>query len=209
MTAAWIDFSQVSAFIQVVVIDLTLAGDNAIVVGMAAAGLAPAERRRAIMIGIVIATGFRIGFAVAASTALAIIGLTLAGGVLLLWVAWKMLEETLGARQASFFGRAAVVAGTGACSRKTMRQALFQIVVADMTMSLDNVLAVAGTARFHIWVLIAGLCLSVALMGAASTLVARLLKRYPGIVWIGFAIVLYVALGMIVDGWREVHAHMA
>lgn len=209
MSAAWIDFSQISAFIQVVVIDLTLAGDNAIVVGMAAAGLAPAERRRAILIGIVIATGFRIAFAVVASTALAIIGLTLAGGVLLLWVAWKMLEETIGARRAAFIGRTAAVAGTGECPRKSMRQALFQIVVADMTMSLDNVLAVAGTARFHLWVLIAGLCLSVALMGAASTLVAGLLKRYPGIVWIGFAIVLYVAFGMIVDGWREVHAHMA
>jgi len=207
MTVPWTDYSQFSAFIQVVVIDITLAGDNAIVVGMAAAGLAACDRRRAIIIGIVIATGLRILFAVMASEFLAIIGLTLAGGVLLLWVAWKMLREILGERQtvAALADGAAIVAG----SRKSMRLALLQIVVADVSMSLDNVLAVAGTARFHIWVLVAGLALSVALMGAASTLVAKLLQRYQWIVWLGFGIVSYVALSMIFDGWREVHAHLA
>jgi YjbE family integral membrane protein len=206
-----IDFSQFSAFIQVVVIDITLAGDNAIVVGMAAAGLAPEERRRAILIGIVIATLLRIVFAVMASKFLAIIGLTLAGGLLLLWVAWKMLREILGERQAAaaFAGRAAAVSGSAAGSRKSMRKALLLIVVADVSMSVDNVLAVAGTARFHLWVLIAGLALSVALMGAASTLVARLLQRFQWIVWIGFGIVTYVAFSMILDGWREVHAHLS
>ena len=205
----WADVSQWSAFCQVVLIDITLAGDNAIVVGMVAAGLAPARRRRAIMIGIVIATGLRIGFAVVAQAFLAIIGLRLAGGLLLLWVAWKMLREILGTRQAIFAGRTAAVAGAEAGSHKSLGQALLQIVVADVSMSLDNVLAVAGTARSHFWVLVGGLGLSVALMGAASTLVARLLQRCPGIVWIGFAIIIYVALGMIVDGWREVHAHLA
>jgi YjbE family integral membrane protein len=206
-----IDFSQFSAFLQVVVIDITLAGDNAIVVGMAAAGLAPHDRRRAIIIGIVIATILRIVFAVMASEFLAIIGLTLAGGVLLLWVAWKMLREILGARQAAaaFAGRTARAAGPTDAYRKSMGQALVQIVVADVSMSLDNVLAVAGTARFHIWILVAGLGLSVALMGAASTLVARLVQRFPWIVWLGFGIVTYVAISMICDGWREVHAHLA
>jgi YjbE family integral membrane protein len=206
MTVPWTDYSQFSAFIQVVVIDITLAGDNAIVVGMAAAGLAACDRRRAIMIGIVIATVLRIFFAVMASEFLAIIGLRLAGGLLLLWVAWKMLREILGERQsvAALADGAAIVAG----SRKSMGQALLQIVVADVSMSFDNVLAVAGTARFHIWVLIAGLALSVALMGAASTLVARLLQRFQWIIWLGFGIVSYVALSMIFDGWREV-AHLA
>ena len=210
---SWADYSQFSAFIQVVVIDLTLAGDNAIVVGMAAAGLAACDRRRAILIGIVIATVLRIVFAVMASEFLQIIGLTLAGGVLLLWVAWKMLREMLGQHQAALAGGPAAVAGA-ACparksTRKSMGQALVQIVVADVSMSLDNVLAVAGTARFHVWVLIAGLGLSVALMGAASTLVAKLLQRYQWIIWLGFGIVTYVAGSMIVDGWREVHAHLA
>lgn len=211
MTLPWSDFSELSAFVQVVVIDITLAGDNAIVVGMAAAGLAACDRRRAIMIGIVIATGLRIVFAVMASEFLQVIGLTLAGGVLLLWVAWKMLREIIGERQAAaaFAGHTAAVAGTRGAPRKGMGTALLQIVVADVSMSLDNVLAVAGTARFHIWVLIAGLALSVALMGAASTLVAKLLQRYQWIVWLGFGIVTYVATSMIYDGWREVHAHLA
>jgi YjbE family integral membrane protein len=208
LTVPVIDFSQFSAFIQVVVIDITLAGDNAIVVGMAAAGLAPSDRRRAILVGIVIATLLRIVFAVMASEFLAIIGLTLAGGMLLLWVAWKMLREILGARQAAlaFAGRTARAAGP--IQHKSMGQALVQIVVADVSMSLDNVLAVAGTARFHIWVLVAGLGLSVALMGAASTLVARLLQRFSWIVWLGFGIVTYVAVSMICGGLREVHAHL-
>ncbi len=208
-TLSWADYSQFSAFVQVVVIDLTLAGDNAIVVGMAAAGLAACDRRRAILIGIVIATGLRIVFAVMASEFLQIIGLTLAGGVLLLWVAWKMLREMLGQHQAALAGGPARVAGAACPARKSMRQALIQIVVADVSMSLDNVLAVAGTARFHVWVLVAGLCLSVALMGAASTLVAKLLQRYQWIIWLGFGIVTYVACAMILDGWREVHAHLA
>jgi YjbE family integral membrane protein len=210
MTILSTQVTEFSAFLQVVVIDIALAGDNAIVVGMAAAGLAPRDRHRAIVIGIVIATVLRIGFAVMATQFLAILGLTLAGGLLLLWVAWKMLREILGERQAAAacaVRRAAL--GPGCTARKTMGQALLQIVVADVSMSLDNVLAVAGTARFHIWVLVAGLVLSVALMGAVSALVARLLQRFQWIVWLGFGVVTYVALSMIFDGWREVHAHLA
>jgi len=209
MTVSWTDYSQFSAFIQVVVIDLTLAGDNAIVVGMAAAGLAACDRRRAILIGIIIATVLRILFAVLASEFLKVIGLTLAGGVLLLWVAWKMLREMLGQHQAALAGGPARVAGAACPARKSMGQALVQIVVADVSMSLDNVLAVAGTARFHVWILVAGLALSVALMGLASTLVAKLLQRHQWIIWLGFGIVTYVACSMILDGWREVHAHLA
>jgi YjbE family integral membrane protein len=202
--------TELSAFLQVVVIDVALAGDNAIVVGMAAAGLAPHERHRAIVIGIAIATVLRIGFAVMATQFMAILGMTLAGGLLLLWVAWKMLREILGERQAapSFAGcRAALEPGGKA--RKTMGQALLQIVVADVSMSLDNVLAVAGAARMHIWVLVAGLALSVALMGVASALVARLLQRFQWFVWLGFGVVTYVAFSLIVRGWGEVHAHLA
>jgi YjbE family integral membrane protein len=204
-----IQVTEFSAFLQVVVIDITLAGDNAIVVGMAAAGLSLHDRHRAIVFGIVIATVLRIGFAVMATQFLAIIGLTLAGGMLLLWVAWKMLREILGESRAASLGGRCAVPGPGRIARKTMGQALLQIVVADVSMSLDNVLAVAGTARLHIWVLVAGLALSVALMGAASALVARLLQRFQWIVWFGFGVVTYVALSMIFDGWREVHAHLA
>src|ERR1700749_3586902 len=120
-----------------------------------------------------------------------------------------MLREMLGQHQAALAGGPTRVAGAACPARKSMRQALIQIVVADVSMSLDNVLAVAGPARFHVWVLVAGLGLSVALMGAASTLVAKLLQRYQWIIWLGFGIVTYVACAMILDGWREVHAHLA
>ncbi len=202
--STWIDIAQISAFVQVVLIDITLAGDNAVVVGIAAAGLPPAAQRKAILFGIVIATVLRIGFALLATEFLAIIGLTLAGGLLLLWVASKMLREILAERRRIACGDCT----PRATPVKSMREALIQIVVADISMSLDNVLAVAGTARFHVWVLVAGLALSVALMGVASTLVAKLLHRYPWIVWLGFGIVTYVACSMIYDGWREVNSHM-
>ncbi len=181
-------------------VDVTLAGDNAIVVGMAAQGLAPKDRRKAIFAGIGIATVLRIVMALLATTLLAIVGLTLAGGILLLWVCWKMVREVVGARKKEHAGAPA--------DHKTMRQALTQIVIADISMSVDNVLAVAGTARDHIWVLVFGLALSVALMGAASTVMARLMSRAPWVVWIGVGIVAYVSLSMIYDGWREVGEHI-
>lgn len=198
---AWIDLAALSALLQVVLIDITLAGDNAIVVGMAAAGLPAHQRGKAILLGILAATGLRILFALVTVQLLAIIGLTLAGGLLLLWVAWKMFREAAGKGHCP----------DGDCGEpktKTMTQALLQIVVADISMSLDNVLAVAGTARDHLWVLVAGLTLSVGLMGAASQLVARMIGRFPWIVWVGLGIITYVALSMIWQGWHEVRPYM-
>jgi YjbE family integral membrane protein len=197
----WIDLSALSALLQVVLIDITLAGDNAIVVGMAAAGLPKSQRGKAILLGILAATVLRIVFALITVQLLAIIGLTLAGGLLLLWVAWKMFREATGKGHCGPDGYPEV-------PTKTMTQALVQIVVADISMSLDNVLAVAGTARDHMWVLVVGLTLSVGLMGAASQLVARMIGRYPWIVWVGLGIITYVAASMIWQGWHEVRPYM-
>jgi YjbE family integral membrane protein len=198
---AWIDLAALSALLQVVLIDITLAGDNAIVVGMAAAGLPKHQRGKAILLGILVATVLRILFALVTVQLLMIIGLTLAGGLLLLWVAWKMFREATGKG----------LCGPDGCPEaptKTLGQALIQIVIADISMSLDNVLAVAGTARDHLWVLVAGLTLSVGLMGAASQLVARMIGRFPWIVWIGLGIITYVAASMIWQGWHEVRPYM-
>lgn len=193
-----VDVEALGALVSVVFIDVALAGDNAIVIGMAAAGLPRAHRRRAILLGIAIATMLRIGLASVAVQLLAIIGLTLAGGILLLSVAWKLFRELRPPPGAPSCGHARGLAD------KSFRRALVQIVVADLSMSLDNVLAVAGTARQHVWVLVVGLSLSVALTGAASTLVARLLARYRWISWLGLAIITFVALRMIYDGSTEV-----
>jgi YjbE family integral membrane protein len=198
------NLNQITALVSVVLIDVVLAGDNAIVVGMAAAGLPPDRRRQAIVIGIAAATVLRILFAAIALRLLAVIGLGLAGGVLLLWVAWKLFRELRGAHAAQGAGPAAPV------PRKTLRQAVMHIVVADISMSLDNVLAVAGVARTQAepWVLFLGLILSVALMGVASTLVARLLARHFWLSWLGLAIIAVVALRMIWDGGGEVLGHV-
>jgi YjbE family integral membrane protein len=196
MFSSMFDPQALGAFFSVIVIDLVLAGDNAVVVGMAAAGLPPQQQRRVIAIGIAFATVLRIALALVTVQLLEIIGLTLAGGILLLWVAWKMYRELKPA------GRTDGLAPPA--KPRTFRQALFQVVLADVSMSLDNILAVAGTARDHIWVLVAGLVLSVALMGVASTIVARVLDRYHWIAWIGLAIVAFVAVRMIYDGTQEV-----
>ncbi len=190
------DLDALSAFLSVVVIDVVLAGDNAIVVGMAAAGLGDRQRRRAIVWGILIATVLRIALALVAVQLLAVIGLTLAGGCLLLWVAWKFYRDLRA-------GHDEAATGADAPPVKFSR-ALTRIVIADLSMSLDNVLAVAGTARGHVWVLVGGLALSVALMGAASELTARLVGRYRFVAWIGLGIVTLVALRMIYDGSAEV-----
>ena len=194
--------NQIIALVSVVMIDVVLAGDNAIVVGMAAATLPADQRRRAILIGIGAATVLRILFAAIALRLLAIIGLSLAGGVLLLWVAWKLFREL---RQVQAV-RLANDAGDGALPRKTVVQAVTHIVLADVSMSLDNVLAVAGVARTQAepWVLFLGLILSVALMGVASSLVARLLARHFWLSWLGLAIIAAVALRMIWAGGDEV-----
>jgi YjbE family integral membrane protein len=198
--------SQIAAVLSVVIIDVVLAGDNAIIVGLAAAGLPEAQRRRAILIGIAAATGLRILFAAIALRLLEIIGLGLAGGLLLLWVAWKLYHE-LRQMQRS---RPKAQAQPAPVRQKTLRQAVAQIVLADLSMSLDNVLAVAGVAKTQAepWVLFAGLALSVALMGVASTLVARLLARHFWLSWLGLAIITAVALRMIWSGGGEVIEHL-
>ena len=185
------------ALLQVLLIDLVLAGDNAIVVGLAVNGLPAEQRRRAILFGVAAATLLRIGFALVTLQLLAIVGLLLAGGLLLLWVCWRMYREL---RRGDAGHEASEAAP------KTMRAAMFQIVLADLSMSLDNVLAVAGAAREHPWVLVLGLAISVVLMGAAASLVARLLERYRWLAWVGLAIVLYISCKMIWEGGHEVFA---
>jgi len=204
---------ELSAFLQVIWIDLALAGDNAIVVGMAAAGLPRELRNKAILFGILGAVVIRIGFALITTQLLQIIGLLFAGGLLLLWVSWKLWREIMSERrhrQAHALSAASEAAGGAAAppaeeeKPKTFRDAVIQIVIADISMSLDNVLAVAGAAREHEWVLIFGLALSVALMAIAANMIARLLKRYHWIAYIGLAVILYVAGAMIYDGAVEV-----
>ena len=192
-----------TALLQVIAIDLVLAGDNAVVIGLAAAGLEPAQRKKAILVGILAATVLRIIFATVAVHLLAIIGLLLAGGLLLLWVCWKMWRELRGGHEEGEDG----VANEGA-PRKTFFQAATQIVVADVSMSLDNVLAVAGAAREHPSVLVLGLALSIALMGIAANFIARLLTKHRWIAYVGLAIILYVALDMIYRGALEVMPYL-
>ena len=195
-----VTLAEISALFQVLMVDLVLAGDNALVVGMVAASVAREDRAKAIMIGIVAATLMRVVFAVITAQLLQIIGLTLAGGLLLLWVAWRMYRELrLKSRHA-----ASEMAQAEAAPPKTMRQAMIQIIAADVSMSLDNVLAVAGAARDHLAVLWFGLILSVILMAVASNFIARLLDRHHWVAWVGFAIILYVAADMIWDGTHEV-----
>jgi YjbE family integral membrane protein len=190
---------QTSALVSVMIIDIVLAGDNAVVVGMAASGLPPHNRRRVVALGIAVATALRIVFAFAAVQLLeTVIGITLAGGLLLLWVAWKMYREIRAAPPAAGSGRA------GPRREKTQAQAFWQIILADLSMSLDNVLAIAGVARHHPYVLALGLILSVALMGIASTYVARLLDRLFWLSWVGLGIVTFVALRLIWDGSVQV-----
>ena len=191
-----------SALLQVIMIDLVLAGDNAIVIGLAAAGLPREQRGKAILIGVIAATILRIIFAGLTTQLLAIVGLLLAGGILLLWVCWKMWRE-LRAGHGTELPDAEGEEVPDA-PRKSFAQAAWQIVVADVTMSLDNVLAVAGAAREHPWVLVFGLVLSIALMGLAATFIARLLQRHRWIAYVGLLVIFYVALEMIYRGFLEV-----
>ena len=202
MAKVLIGVNQLGTLLSVVIIDVVLAGDNAIVVGMAAAGLPAERRRRVIALGIAAATVLRILFAYFAVQLLAVIGLTLAGGVLLLWVAWKMYREI---REAELNPHPTECCGNRfRIAQTTSREALTRIVLADVSMSLDNVLAVAGIARDHFWLLAFGLLLSVALMGVASTCIARLLDRYYWISWVGLGIITFVALRMIWEGGTEI-----
>jgi YjbE family integral membrane protein len=197
-----------TALLQVVLIDLVLAGDNAIVIGLAAAGLPEAQRGKAILIGIVAATMLRILFAGLATQILQIVGLLLAGGILLLRVCWKMWRELHGSSAGPIEAKEAAGAvariNPEGRPRKTLVQATSQIIVADVSMSLDNVLAVAGAAREHPVVLIFGLMLSIAMMGAAASFIARLLQHHRWIAYVGLIVILYVAVEMTFRGTLDI-----
>jgi len=213
-----ISSQHLTALFQVIMIDLVLAGDNAIVIGLAAAGLPEDQRKKAILVGIAAATVLRIGFASVTVQLLQIIGLLLAGGILLLWVCWKMWRELQAshAHQPKFhdLSAARTIDAAGPADhlkgghRKTLGQAVWQITIADVSMSLDNVLAVAGAAREHPVILIFGLGLSIALMGFAASFIARLLEKHRWVAYVGLLIILYVAFDMCYRGALEVWPHL-
>ena len=203
------DFSNITepaafaAFFQVLMIDLVLAGDNAIVVGALAAGLPPDQRRKVIVIGVLAALVLRIGFALIVTQLMQVIGLILVGGLLLLWVAWRMWRDLH--HEGESWGSEEIVGDEHAGLRpaKSFAGAVWAVAIADVSMSLDNVLAVAGAARDHPGILIVGLIFAVALMGVAANIIARYIERYRWIAYIGLAVILYVALKMIYDGWVD------
>ena len=200
MLAGLITASALTAFLEILLIDIVLAGDNAIVVGALAAGLPAEQRKKVILIGVIAALVLRIAFALVVSQLLQIVGLVLAGGILLLWVAWRMFREI---RHKGESGGSDEVTGdehSGLAPAKSFASAAWGVALADVSMSLDNVLAVAGAAREHPWVLVFGLILSVLLMGAAANLIARYIDRYRWIAWVGLLVILWVALKMIYEG---------
>ena len=206
MFAEIFTMSALTALMQVIMIDLVLAGDNAIVIGLAAAGLPKEQRAKVIFIGIAAATVLRIALSLVTTQLLGMVGLLLAGGLLLLWVSWKMWRELSKGPHGEDAARDALdgVPASSHAQRKTLKQAVWQIIVADFSMSLDNVLAVGGAAREHPWVLVFGLALSIALMAFASAWIARLLHRHHWIGYVGLAIIVYVAIEMIWRGWHQV-----
>lgn len=203
------DFSNItepaafSAFLQVLMIDLVLAGDNAIVVGALAAGLPAEQRRKVILIGVIAALVLRILFALIVTQLLQIIGLILVGGLLLLWVAWKMWRELRHSTESAGSPEISGDEHSGLRPAKSFAGAAWAVAVADVSMSLDNVLAVAGAARDHPGILIVGLIFAVALMGLAANLIARYIERYRWIAYVGLVVILWVALKMIYDGWVD------
>ncbi|MCP3467206.1 TerC family protein [Bradyrhizobium sp. CCGUVB23] len=197
-----LNIDALTALLQVVVIDLVLAGDNAIVIGLAAAGLSDTQRGKAILIGVLAATVLRILFAVLTTQIMQIVGLLLAGGILLLWVCWKMWRELRTSSSDEDANTTEV--DTKREPGKTLFQAISQIVVADVSMSLDNVLAVAGAAREQPVILIFGLTLSIAMMGAAASLIARLLQHQRWIAYVGLLVIVYVAVDMIFRGVADI-----
>ena len=194
-----------AVFLQVLMIDLVLAGDNAIVVGALAAGLPPAQRKKVIFIGVVAALVLRILFALIVTQLMQIIGLILVGGLLLLWVAWRMWRDLH--HEGESWGSEEIIGDEHAGLRpaKSFMGAAWAVAIADVSMSLDNVLAVAGAAREHPGFLIVGLVFAVAMMGVAANIIARYIERYKWIAWIGLLVILYVAVKMIYDGWVDPH----
>jgi YjbE family integral membrane protein len=206
------DFSNIgepaafAAFLQVLMIDLVLAGDNAIVVGALAAGLPADQRRKVIVIGVLAALVLRIAFALMVTWLLGIVGLVLAGGLLLLWVAFRMYRDLKGHGVGESPGSPEIEGDehSGLPAGKTFAAAAWSVAVADVSMSLDNVLAVAGAAREHPGILIVGLIFAVALMGVAANIIAKYIERYRWIGWFGLAVIVYVAAKMIWEGFHEV-----
>jgi YjbE family integral membrane protein len=192
-----------AVLLQVILIDLTMAGDNVVIMGTLTSGLPARERRRVIMLGVGIAVVFLIGFALIATQLLKITGLLLAGGLLLLWVAFNMYRELRPTKEV-VADDPVTAAVEGPPASKTFLRAAVQITIADLSMSLDNVLAVAAAAREHPSVLFVGLVLSVTFMGVAASFVARLIHRFPLLAWSGLLMILYVAVKMVWEGWRDV-----
>ena len=202
--AALLTPEAVTAFFEILVIDIVLAGDNAIVVGALAAGLPTDQRKKVIMIGVAAALVLRIAFALVVSQLLKLVGLILAGGILLLWVAWKMWREL---RHSGEAGGSPEVDGdehSGVKPAKSFASAAWGVALADVSMSLDNVLAVAGAAKDHPQILVFGLILSVILMGVAANFIARYIERYRWIAYVGLAVIVWVAGKMIWEGWHDV-----
>jgi YjbE family integral membrane protein len=203
-----LDAAALAALLEILLIDIVLAGDNAIVVGALAAGLPAEQRRKVIMIGVAAALVLRIAFALVVTQLLQIVGLILAGGFLLLWVAWKMWREL---RHDSESAGSSEIAGdehSGLRPAKSFASAAWGVAIADVSMSLDNVLAVAGAARDHPWILVFGLVLSVILMGVAANFIARYIERYRWIAYVGLVVIVWVAGKMIWDGWHDVAPHL-
>jgi YjbE family integral membrane protein len=198
-----------AALVQILLIDIVLAGDNAIVIGALAAGLPAEQRKRVIIIGVAAALVMRIAFALVVSQLLQIVGLVLAGGILLLWVAWKMYREIRHKDESTGSDEIAGDEHSGLKPAKSFASAAWGVALADVSMSLDNVLAVAGAAREHPLVLVFGLVLSVLLMGAAANVIARYIDRYRWIAWAGLLVILWVALKMIYEGAGHVAPHVA
>ena len=193
-----------AAVLQVLMIDLVLAGDNAIVVGALAAGLPPEQRRKVILIGVLAALVLRIGFALIVTQLLQVVGLILAGGILLLWVAWKMYRELHHGGESAGSPEIAGDENSGVRPAKSFAAAAWAVAVADVSMSLDNVLAVAGAARDHPGIMIVGLVFAVILMGVAANVIAKYIERYRWIAYVGLLVILYVAGKMIWEGWTDV-----
>jgi YjbE family integral membrane protein len=190
-----------ASFLQVLAIDVLLAGDNAIVVGALAAGLPPDQRKKVILIGVLAALVLRVGFALIVTQLLQVVGLIFVGGLLLIWVAWRMWRELRHAGQSPGSPEIAGDEQSGLRPAKSFAGAVWAVAVADVSMSLDNVLAVAGAARDHPGILIIGLIFAVALMGIAANVIAQFIERYRWIAYVGLAVILYVAGKMIYDGW--------
>jgi len=206
--AAFLTPQAIGVFFEILMIDIVLAGDNAIVVGALAAGLPPEQRKRVILIGVLAALVLRIAFALLVTQLLQIVGLILAGGLLLLWVAWRMWREL---RQDIDSAGSPEIEGdedSGVVAAKSFTAAVWGVAIADVSMSLDNVLAVAGAAMDHPWILVFGLILSVILMGVAANFIAKYIERYRWIAYLGLLVILWVACKMIWDGWHDVVPHI-